>query len=763
MPSNFGLLSPAILSTSQTSDTVLPGTGPVAPVVVGQNISTSEDAAANIVLTASDANGDILTYTVVDGPTNGVLSGSAPSLTYTPNANYNGSDSFTFKANDGTADSAVATVSITVTAVNDTPEATAQSVSVLEDGYVAITLTGSDIDGNPLTYAVVAGPSNGVLTGNAPNLVYTPNANYNGSDSFTFRVNDGYVNSSTATVSITVTAVNDTPAATAQSVSVNRDTATAITLAGSDVEGSALTYTVVTNPANGSLTGTAPSLTYTPNSGYSGSDSFTFRVNDGTANSAAATVTLTVADAVDASFANVSLLLKADGANNSTSFVDSSANNLAISRLGNAAIRTAQSKFGGSSAYFDGSGDNLSIANSALFSFGTGNFTIECWFFIAGNSPLSAGNQRIATIFSCFAPSGSSMGYNFYILGDSSTTGTGLGFENYQSGSGGGLNAPATVAQNQWHHAAVSRQGTLTRFFLNGALIGSTTLSSQNVTTTHAQLVGRTSVPGYTYDLNGYIDDLRVTKGIARYTANFTPPGSHPVSDPYFSSVSLLMKADGANGSTSFVDSSANAFAVSRVGNAFISTAQSRYGGSSLYFDGVGDYLSVPSSQSLEFGSGNYTIEMWINPINGLANGTQKYLFGKRQSLSIYGGVIGFLQFNSSLNAYRAYYYATTNGTSWAVSAATGDIIPANTWTHLAFVRSGGTFTLYVNGTSAAIGTASGTIPSNGEPLVIGSVSTTNPGTSGYFGHIDDFRITKGVARYTANFGLPGSHPTSGS
>ena len=125
-------------------------------------------------------------------------------------------------------------------------------------------------------------------------MTYTPAANYNGSDSFTFKANDGIVDSSPATVSITVTAVNDTPVATAQSVSTAQNTAKAITLAGTDIENSALTYTIVTQPAHGTLSGTAPNVTYTPTTGYSGADSFTFRVNDGTVNSANATVSITV-------------------------------------------------------------------------------------------------------------------------------------------------------------------------------------------------------------------------------------------------------------------------------------------------------------------------------------------------------------------------------------------------------------------------------------------------------------------------------------
>src|SRR5207244_3789403 len=126
---------------------------------------------------------------------------------------YNGGDSFTYKANDGALNSNVATVSITVTAVNDAPVANAQAVTRAEDTAKAITLTASDVDGDTLTYSIVSGPSHGSLSGAAPNVTYTPAANYNGPDSFTFKANDGTADSAAATVSITVTAVNDAPVA----------------------------------------------------------------------------------------------------------------------------------------------------------------------------------------------------------------------------------------------------------------------------------------------------------------------------------------------------------------------------------------------------------------------------------------------------------------------------------------------------------------------------------------------------------------------
>ncbi len=224
-----------------------------APTADAQSIATDEDTAKDITLTATDIDNDPLTFTVVTQPTHGTLSGTAPDLTYTPAMHFSGSDSFTFKANDGTVDSNVATVSITVTAVNEPPVADPQSVTTNEDTAKAITLTGSDPDDDELTFIVLTQPTHGALSGTAPDLTYTPAENYNGPDSFTFKANDGAVDSAPATVSITVTAVNDAPTVDAQSVTTNEDTAKSITLTGSDVDGDTLTFSVVSQPTHGIL------------------------------------------------------------------------------------------------------------------------------------------------------------------------------------------------------------------------------------------------------------------------------------------------------------------------------------------------------------------------------------------------------------------------------------------------------------------------------------------------------------------------------
>jgi hypothetical protein len=270
-----------------------------APVAGSQAVAAVEDTAKAITLNGYDAEGSALTYTVVRPPTRGTLSGTLPNLVYTPSTNANGADNFTFKVSDGTLQSGVATVTIVVAAVSDLPVVSGQSVTTDEDAPVAITLGGSDADGDTLTYTVVAGPTKGELTGTAPNLVYVPNSDVSGTDSFTYKVNDGTADSGLATVSITVASVNDAPVAGTLSVKTDEDTTAMITLTGFDPEGATLTYSVVRQPANGVVSGEGASLEYVPNPDFNGTDSFTYKVSDGALDSSAVTVAITVASTPD--------------------------------------------------------------------------------------------------------------------------------------------------------------------------------------------------------------------------------------------------------------------------------------------------------------------------------------------------------------------------------------------------------------------------------------------------------------------------------
>ena len=260
-------------------------------------VSTLEDTPASITLSGSDVDGDLLTYSIVTGPAHGGLTGTPPGLMYAPDPDYNGADGFTFLVNDGELDSAEATVSITVTALNDPPVAGHQSVTAAEDTPLSVTLTGFDVDGDELTYAIVDNPSHGELSGDRPELTYTPDPDYDLTDGFTFKVNDGLVDSAPATVTITVTAANDAPTADDQSVSTDEGVAIAIALGGSDTDDDPLTFVIATDPTNGALSGLVPAtgvVTYDPEPGHIGPDSFQFVVNDGTVDSAKATVSIIV-------------------------------------------------------------------------------------------------------------------------------------------------------------------------------------------------------------------------------------------------------------------------------------------------------------------------------------------------------------------------------------------------------------------------------------------------------------------------------------
>ena len=240
--------------------------GPIndAPIAVDWAIETDEDTALSLVLGATDPDGDTLTYSVVGAPQYGTLSGSAPNLAYTPAVNYYGADAFTFRASDAHEDSGLATVSVTVRPINDEPTAIEQNLQATEDTARPIVLTGHDVDGDALGFTVVMPPGHGVLTGLPPDLTYTPAANYNGPDSFTFRAADGFEASEVATITITVGPANDAPEAAAQEIETPEDTATAIVLDVTDVDGDPLTYTVLQSPQHGVLSGTAPNLIYTP-------------------------------------------------------------------------------------------------------------------------------------------------------------------------------------------------------------------------------------------------------------------------------------------------------------------------------------------------------------------------------------------------------------------------------------------------------------------------------------------------------------------
>ncbi len=296
-----------------------------APSASDDSFSVNEDgtlnvaAAAGLLLNDSDLDGDPLTAALVTGPSNGSLSLNADgSFTYTPNADFFGTDTFTYQANDGATDSNVATVKITVNEVNDTPVAVDDVTSTNEDSAVIGNVLTNDSDadnldgilGNEdtLSATLVTGPTNGSLVLNSDgSWNYTPNANFFGSDSFTYQVADarGAIGN-LATVAITVNEVNDNPVAGDDSAVTNEDSAVSGNVLTNDSDtdnldgiiGNEDTLSAVLDagPANGSLSLNGDgSWTYTPNADFFGSDSFTYHVVDSEgASSNIATVNITV-------------------------------------------------------------------------------------------------------------------------------------------------------------------------------------------------------------------------------------------------------------------------------------------------------------------------------------------------------------------------------------------------------------------------------------------------------------------------------------
>lgn len=246
-------------------------------------VTTVEDTPEDITLVGDDVDGDVLTYTVMTDPLHGTLSGSPPDITYSPDQDYSGPDSFDFIVNDGLLDSDPGTITIMVSAENDPPVAINQSVSTDEDNSLAVTLTGSDSEHDPLTFRINNAPGHGSLAGTAPFVTYHPDANYYGTDSFTFIASDGSADSPPGTVSITIVAVNDVPSASDISDSTQENTADTWNPVVADVDGDKLNCSIFAQPGGGasaSVTIDCSSGQYIPPPGYSGTDSFTYQVCD---------------------------------------------------------------------------------------------------------------------------------------------------------------------------------------------------------------------------------------------------------------------------------------------------------------------------------------------------------------------------------------------------------------------------------------------------------------------------------------------------
>lgn len=405
----------------------------------------------------------------------------------------------------------------------------------------------------------------------------------------------------------------------------------------------------------------------------------------------------------------------------SSTFIDNSTNAFTITANGDAKPR-AYNPFGfttalttgystavnGGSAYFDGSGDYLTAASNAAFGFGTGDFTVEGWFNFTG----TIGTYQRPW---WFGDDNDNLELNTSVLKVGGAT------------QGTLITGTTTILANQWYHIALTRASGVYKLWLNGVQQGSSATNSYN---SSARTFTSMATSGAANPATGYVSNFRIVKGTAVYKSAFVPPLS-PVTA--ITNTQLLL-----NGTNGGIYDNAMMNDYETVGNAQVSTTIKKYGTGSMFFDGTGDWLVAQSNAIYAFNTGNFTVECWLY-INSLPT-----------------GVAGIVDTGLTVNANRfsLVLYSSgkiyiDNNTNLLISTST---LSTGQWYHIAAVRNGtGTnqTALYING----IQDKTATIATN--------FTDTNcriGGTIDGFslnGYIDDLRITKGYARYTANFTPP--------
>jgi hypothetical protein len=448
---------------------------------------------------------------------------------------------------------------------------------------------------------------------------------------------------------------------------------------------------------------------------------------------------------IDADFANTVLLLHGDGTNGAqnNTFLDSSTNNFTITRNGNTTQGTfspfskPDGRFGN---FFDGTDDYLSVADNAVLRPGAGAFTLEAWIYRA-----AAGAAH-----TIYAKGGASTGINFQV-----TSGNVLRFTHTTTN----IDSTGTVSANAWVHVAVVREGTgsnQTKLYINGTNDGQGTVST-DFTQTEEVRIGTNRSAGD--DFSGYISNVRFVKGSALYTGNFTPstsPFTTTSQGASSSEVELLTCQ-----SNRFIDNSSNAFAITRNGDVKvtpfspfpITTAyDTSVNGGAGYFDGSGDFLTVPSDVDFQFGSGNFTMELNLYAASAS--------FGNRTFLQ-YGlaTVTGWteLSWGLSTDASGNPFFEVSNGVNNPQFTITSSVaLTPFSWNHIAIARSGNDFTLYLNGASVGTTNSSFSLYDPGASSLFHIGRAHNNATSrDWPGYISNLRVVKGTAVYTSAFTPP--------
>lgn len=393
----------------------------------------------------------------------------------------------------------------------------------------------------------------------------------------------------------------------------------------------------------------------------------------------------------------------------SNRFIDNSTNNFTITKLGDTSVRAVSpfppsaiysTETNGGSIYLDGSGDYLSIADNAALELGSSNFTFEGWFNWTGAT----------NAWTLFYKASS-----FELKSDASRW-------VWQ------VNAATNVfvtswapAQNVWYHIALVRNSATTTLYINGTSFTSGASANANDNANDVRIGSGTSAFG------GYMSGVRLVIGTALYTSNFTPPTAPPTA---VANTQLLL--NGTNGG--IVDAHSSSV-WETVGNAKLSTSVTKFGNASISLDGISSRLVTIASPQWIFGTGDFTVEFWLN-----TSDTQGGIITPATTGAGYWALL--------LNGSTLYWQSAYNVTNLKSASMSGYL--NNTWVHVAIVRYSGTMNFYFNGTAQGSGTADSTNYSGAtNALTIGY----DPQNNGYLaGYIDDLRITRGFARYTANF-----------
>lgn len=414
------------------------------------------------------------------------------------------------------------------------------------------------------------------------------------------------------------------------------------------------------------------------------------------------------------------LLLHGNGVDGATSFVDEAGK--IVTPVGNTCIKTDQSRFGGASMFFDGSGDSLTVGTSTDFAFGIGDFTIDMWI----NASVFGTNG----IFFAISATGG------LIFGRRETLDS-WGICAW-GGSVWGVTATPLPSLNTWHHLAMVRATGILTLYLDGIAVASGTDVRSYVG--GAATIG---LNGFT----GYIDEVRVSKGIARWTENFIPADTAYTSltlYPDDASSVLLLHANGPDGHTLFIDETGKQLTTN--GLAFNSSIKRKFGISSAYFDG--GHLKLANSEDFNFGLGDFTIDAWVYKTT--SNSYPAIIASNLTSWA--NGAVTFLM---DLPSGKVRFAANNNGT---LIEAFGPIWTNNQWLHIAVVRVAGYLTVFVNGvggTSVNFSTIPIAFNANNGTVIGGDLWDGANGL--YHGYIDALRVSKGIARWTENFTPPTS------